>query len=86
MTEPTGKGETVWENRALKLVIALLGFPVLVLAFHMLLMLPSVFVGLLLLRFGGTPKFWGNALSAVSLLLAGWGAVVVCKQIWPNSK
>jgi hypothetical protein len=86
MIETVEKGKSVWENRTLKLLIVLVVFPVLVLAFHVLLMLPAFFVDSLLVRVGGHPKFWAKTLSIIALLPACWGAVAICKWIWPGSK
>jgi hypothetical protein len=86
VTETAGKVENVWENRALKLIIATLVFPILVLVFHMLLMVPAIFLDLLLTNFAGHPEFWGKTLPVVALLPSCWGAIVVCKWIWPRSK
>ena len=86
MAVTVGRGEKVWGDRALKLGVAIFVFPVLVLAFHTLLMVPAVSLGLLLTHFAGDPGFWGKTLSLVALLPACWGAVTVCKWAWPGSK
>ncbi len=86
MAVAVGKRERVWGNRALKLGVAIFVFPVLVLAFHTLLLVPAVFLDLLLTHFAGNPGFWGKTLSVVALLPACWGALTVCKWIWPGSK
>ena len=86
MTETVEKGESGWANLALKLLIAIFIFPVLVLTFHIMLMLPSAFPGVLLVHFAGNVELWGKILSAVALLLSCWGAVAVCRLIWPVSK
>jgi hypothetical protein len=84
VNKASGKAKSVWEKRMLKLLIAILVFPILVSAFHILLMVPSVFVGILAMHLGGDPKFWGKALSFMALVPACWGAFVVCKLIWPG--
>jgi len=84
VTEIVEKGKN--ENLTVRLLIVVFVFPILVLAFHALLFVPAFFVGLLLVHFGGHPKFVGNALSVVTLLPACWGAIAVCKRIWTSSK
>jgi hypothetical protein len=86
MTETVAKDENVWQDRAVKLIIVFLVFPIIVLVFHQLLIVPSFFVESLLVHFGGDSRFWAKTLSVVSLLPACWGAVAVCKLIWPTSK
>lgn len=86
VTETLEKGKNVWENRTVRLIIVVLVFPILVLAFHVLLIVPALFVDPLLVHFGGHPKFWANTLSVLALLPACWGAATVCKWIWPSSK
>jgi hypothetical protein len=70
----------------LKLAIVVFVFPILVLTFHVLFIVPAFFVGPLLVHFGGYPQFWWKTLSIVALLLACWGAFIVCKWIWHNLK
>jgi hypothetical protein len=86
MTENRAKDGSVGENRLVKLVIVLIVFPIFVMAFHLLLIVPAFFVNFLLVHFGGDPKFWATTLSIVALLPASCGAVAVCKWIWPSSK
>jgi len=86
VTETVEKGKNVWENLLVRFVIVVFVFPILVLAFHVLLMLPAFFVDSLLVHIGGHPKFWAKTLSLVALLPACWGAVAMCKGIWPGSK
>ena len=86
-TETVEKDENVRENRVVKFVIVILVFPILVLVFHLLLtIVPFMFVGSLLVHFGRNPTFWAKILAVVTLLPACWGAVAVCKWIWPRSK
>jgi hypothetical protein len=86
MTKTVGKGENIWENQGVKLLVVIFVFPILVLVFHQLLMVPSILVGALLVHFGGHPGFWGKTLSVIALIPACWGAVAVCKLIWHSSK
>jgi hypothetical protein len=86
VTDTVEKGKNVWENRTVRIFIVVFVFLILVLAFHLLLMVPAMFVGFLLVHFGGNPGFWGRTLSIVALLPACWGAVAVCKRIWLGSK
>ena len=72
------------EARFAKFAIVALAFPILLLAFHQLLEVPSLFIIYPLAHFNGHYRFWGEAISAVDLLPAGWGAFVVCKLIWPK--
>jgi len=74
------------QNRVVKILVVTIIFPILVVAFHFLLMIPAIFVGSLLTHFAGHPEFWGKALSVLALLPACWGAFVVCKLAWPGSK
>jgi hypothetical protein len=69
-----------------KALIVLVGFPVLVVAFEWVLMLPAILVAYVAVRLGGDPKLWGKALSLVALVPAGWAAFHVCRWIWPRSK
>ena len=69
-----------------RLVIVVFVFPILVLAFHILFMVPAFFIDSSLVHFGGHPKFWAKTLSVVALLPACWGAGTVCKWIWPDSR
>jgi len=80
------KRENIFENRLLKLAIVMLVFPVLVLAFHELLVLPALIVGYLLMHFAGHPKVIGETLGLLTMIPACWGAVVMCKWIWRGSK
>ena len=86
MTETEEKVKNVRENLVVKLIIVILVFPTLVVAFHMLLMVPAILIGSLLMHFGGHPEFWGKALSVIALLPACWGAFAVCKLVWRASK
>lgn len=76
----------VWGHRASKLAIVMLVFPILVLVFHVLLILPAAALSHLLVKFGGHAEFWAKTLSLVALLPACWGAAIVCKRIWPNPR
>jgi hypothetical protein len=86
VTEVVEKGKNVWENRMLRLVIVVFIFPILVLAFHALLIVPAVIVEPFFVHFWGHPKFWAKALSIVGLLPAGWVAIVLCRRIWISVK
>jgi uncharacterized RDD family membrane protein YckC len=86
VTEIVEKGKNVRENFMVRLAIVIFVFPILVLAFHALLIIPAFFVGPLLMHFGGHPKFWANTLSLVALLPACWGAIAICKRIWTGLK
>jgi hypothetical protein len=74
------------ESLLVTIVIATFVFPVFVLAFHLLVIVPTFFVSSLLVHFGGSPRLWAKTLSIVAFLPACWGAVAVCKSIWPRSK
>lgn len=73
-------------NRVLKFVIVFLVFPILLLVFHALLLVPSLFIQFLLVHFEGHPMLWARLLSVVTLFPACWGAVAICKWVWPASK
>lgn len=83
---PSTKDDThdVWVDRAVKLGILTLVFPILALAIHEVFIVPVIVFGALLIHFGLQPEFWGKVLSAVALIPACWGAGVVCKWIWPR--
>jgi hypothetical protein len=86
MSETTGAGESGWERGAAQLVIVTIVFPILVLAFHTLLVIPALILGRLLSHLGGTAEFWAKVLSVMALLIAGFGAVFICGSIWPRRK
>lgn len=86
MTDTSDKVENVWGNRTVKIIVITLVFPTLVLAFHMVLMLPAILIGYLLIHFVGHPEFWGKVLSDLAFLPACWGAFAISKMVWPNSK
>ena len=77
-------GQIVWHIRWVKLVIVVLIFPVLALAFHALLILPAVILDSLLVHLGGNPELWPKVLAYGALLLACVSAGVVCKLIWAS--
>ncbi len=60
MTETAAKDENFWQDRVAKLVIVFFVFPILVLVFHLLLTVPTVFVDFFLAHFGGHPGFLGE--------------------------
>ena len=82
--EPMEEGHIVWAQRLIKLVIVILVFPILVLAFHALLILPAFLLDPLLVHFGGHPDLWSKVLTYVALLLACVSAAAVCKRIWDS--
>jgi hypothetical protein len=84
MTE--ARSESVWIDRSVKLVIVFFAFPILVLVFHMLLVVPAIFVDSLLIRVAGHPELWAKVLTIGNLIPSCWGAFAVSKWIWPGSK
>jgi hypothetical protein len=86
VTEAAEKREDVLANRLFKLAIVMLVFPILALVLHELLVLPALIVGYFIMHFVGHPKTVGETLSFLTMIPACWGAVVMCKWIWPGSK
>ena len=86
MTGTGAKVGNVEDNRLVKFVIVAFVFPIFVLVFHLLLIIPAFFVNFLLVHFGGNPKVWARILSVLAFLPACWGAAYVCKWVWPRSK
>lgn len=70
------------EPLLVKSVIALVVFPVLVLAFLQLSKLPPLLLSLVL------PASWANAVGMVALVLGliggVMGAFLICRKIWPR--
>lgn len=86
MTEALDWGGDDWANWALKFAAVTVVFPVLVSTGHTLFAVPALPLALILARFAGHPIVWAKMLSILSLVLACWGALAVCKSIWPKSK
>jgi len=84
MAEISEEAPRVWEKRALKILIVTLVFPILLLVFHQVLLVPAVLISWVIVHFLGNPRFWATVISAVAMLPAGWGAVATCKLIWPK--
>jgi hypothetical protein len=78
------EGQIVWLIRWVKLVIVVLIFPVLALAFHALLFLPAVILNPLLVHLGGPPDLWLKVLAYGAVLLACVSAAAVCKLVWAS--
>jgi hypothetical protein len=77
--------ESVWIGRLTKLVVLSFVFPILVLVFHMLLLVPAMFFDSLLIHFSGHADLWAKVLTVGNLVPACWGAFLICKRIWPSS-
>ena len=84
MNEGTGTSENRWPSLVLKLSIVTLVFPVAVLVFHVLLVLPSFILLKLITYLGGSATFWATALSVGALFPAGYGALLIGKMLWPK--
>ena len=80
------KAENVWGNRIVKFIVIIIVFPILVIAFSNLLLVPAFFVQYLLVHVVGHLIFWSKTLSVVALIGGCWGAYTVCKLIWPHLK
>jgi hypothetical protein len=78
--------ESVWIGRLTKLVVLSFVFPILVLVFHMLLLVPAMFLDSLLIHFNGHPDLWAKVLTVGNFVPACWGAFLISKRIWPSSK
>jgi len=77
--------ESVWIGRLTKLVVLFLVFPILVMVFHMLFLIPAMFIDSLLIHLSGHPDLWANVLTVGNFVPACWGAYLISKRIWPNS-
>lgn len=64
-----------------KLGIVMLVSPIVLLAFHVVLMVPSVLLVYPIAHFRGDYAWWGRAASWAAMLPSGWGAFVVCRLI-----
>jgi len=76
--------QKVGGQRVTKILIVTLVFPIVLLVFHQVLLVPTVLLGSIMVHFFGDPKLWGTVFSVVALVPAGWGAVATCKLIWPK--
>jgi hypothetical protein len=86
MSDSDGIGKITSGDLLTKWVIVIFVFPILTAALHVLFVVPALMLGALILRLGGTAKFWGTLLSVVALLFAGLGAIWICRMIWPRTK
>ena len=86
MMDTAEKAENVWGNRIVKFIVIIIVFPILVIAFSYLLLVPAFFVQYLLVHVVGHLIFWSKTLSVVALIGGCWGAYTVCKLIWPHLK
>lgn len=84
MAETTGISENSYGRRVAQFAIVIFVFPILILVFHTLLIIPMLILAPLLVHFGGSATLWGKVLSVVALLFAGWGAAWICRMIWPR--
>lgn len=86
MTQIESKSENDGIDLVIKIVIVLFAFPILAMVLHVLLTFPALGVDYLLFRLGGDPRLLAKLISAVTVVLACVGSIIVCKLIWPKSK